>query len=110
MSETMTKTETPTLYDELTELHSAYTVAINHALDAGDTAAAEELAKGYDDDAWELVAAREGKTHLLRELRSTRRKAPGSRLARWLDDYTRWAFNPQPPLVPAARERVAAAR
>jgi len=95
----MTTTTTPRLYDELTELHSAYAVAINHALEAGDTVAAEELARGYDDDAWELVAAREGKTHLLRELRRPHRETSGNRLARWLDSYTRWAFNPQPPLV-----------
>ena len=106
MDTTRTK---PTLYDELTELHTAYVTAINHALEAGDTAAAEQLAASYDDDAWELVAAREGKTHLLRQLRRPGRDARTKRWARWFDDYTRWAFNPQPPLAPARSERVPAA-
>lgn len=101
---------TTRLYDELTELHTAYATAINHALQDDDVAAAEELAKSYDDDAWELVAKREGRTHQLKQLRRPAYDTPLRRMVRWLDDYTRWAFNPQAPLDPRNRERVTSAR
>ncbi|WP_148575225.1 hypothetical protein [Nocardioides caldifontis] len=106
----MTHETTTRLYDELTELHAAYATAINHALEDNDVTAAEELAKAYDDDAWELVAKREGRTHQLRQLRRPAYDTPLRRLVRWLDDYTRWAFNPQPPLDPRSGERVPAGR
>ena len=105
----MTQNTTPRLYDELTELHGAYATAINHALEADDVAAADELAKAYDDDAWELVAKREGRTHQLKRLRRPTYDTPLRRMVRWVDDYTRWAFNAQPPLDNRTRERVPAA-
>ena len=92
-----------TLSGELADLHAAYAYSINVAVEVGDLAAADDLAQGYDDEAWELVAAWEGKTHLLRELRRPARETTFRRFVRHLDDYTRWAFNPQPPLTPGAR-------
>jgi hypothetical protein len=53
------------LYDELTELHEAYVVAINEAVADGELHRADELAANYDRDSVELVAKREGLTHLL---------------------------------------------
>ena len=101
---------TQRLYDELTELHAAYAAAINHALEDDDVAAAEQLAQAYDDDAWELVAKREGRTHQLKELRRPAYDTPLRRMVRWLDDYTRWAFNPQAPLDPRSRKRAHSVR
>ena len=107
---TQTATTQTRLYDELTELHAAYATAINHALEADDATAAQELARAYDDDAWELVAKREGRTHELKRLRRPEYDTPLRRMVRWVDDYTRWAFNPQPALDPRGRERVPAGR
>lgn len=94
-----------TLSDELDDLHATYAYSINVALEVGDLAAADDLAHGYDDEAWELVAAWEGKTHLLRELRRPARESALRRAVRHVDEYTRWAFNPQPPLTAAGRAR-----
>jgi hypothetical protein len=54
-----------TLLEDLDELHASYVEAINLAVDEDDLARAEELAVAYDDDAIQMVAEREGKTHLL---------------------------------------------
>jgi hypothetical protein len=70
---------TRTLVQELDELHAGYVAAINSAIDADDVALAEELAVGYDDAAIQLMAEREGKTHLLP---LQRRNVPDSRLRR----------------------------
>lgn len=55
----------PTLRQELDQLHDEYVVAVNQAIADGALDRAEELAAAYDDDAVELVADREGLTHLL---------------------------------------------
>lgn len=68
---------TPTLVQELDELHAAYVAAINHAIEANDLDLADELATDYDTDAINLMAEREGKTHLLP---LKRRAMPDSRL------------------------------
>jgi hypothetical protein len=57
-----------TLSDELNDLHAAYAAAVNRAAEVDDLVAAAALAAAYDDEAWELVAAWEDKTHLLRQL------------------------------------------
>ncbi len=54
-----------TLRQELDNLHAEYVVAINQAIADGALARAEQLAADYDQDAVELVADREGLTHLL---------------------------------------------
>lgn len=54
-----------TLVEELNDLHAAYVALINLAIEQDDFARAEELAAAYDDDAIQLMAEREGKTHLL---------------------------------------------
>ncbi len=53
------------LIDELNDLHDTYVHAINAAVADGDHTGAERLAEAYDDDAIQLIAEREGKTHLL---------------------------------------------
>jgi hypothetical protein len=55
----------PTLRQELDQLHDEYVVAVNQAIADGAFDRAEELAAAYDNDAVELVADREGLTHLL---------------------------------------------
>jgi hypothetical protein len=74
----------PTLSDELNDLHAAYAAAIHRAVEVDDLAAADELAEAYDDEAWELVAAWEGKTHLLRTLRRPTYDTPLRELVRQL--------------------------
>jgi hypothetical protein len=69
-----------TLVEDLDLLHAQYVALINHAIDADDTAAADELAVAYDDDAIRMMAEREGKTHLLPLVRRT--TAVDSRLRR----------------------------
>lgn len=56
---------TPRLIDDLNDLHTRYVRAINSAVESGDESAVQELAAGYDAEATWMVAAREGKTHLL---------------------------------------------
>jgi len=73
---------TRTLIDELNDLHDAYAQAVNLAADSGDLAAAEELAKAYDEEAWQLVAEWEGKTHLLPRLRRPSYDTPLRRVVR----------------------------
>ena len=53
------------LIDELDTLHASYVRAINVAVADDDLARAERLAEEYDHDAIQLIAEREGKTHLL---------------------------------------------
>jgi hypothetical protein len=53
------------LVDELTTMHASYVAAINAAVAHDNYASAEQLARDYDDEAIQLIAAREGKTHLL---------------------------------------------
>ena len=53
------------LIDELNTLHASYVHAINVAVADDDLARAERLAEEYDRDAIQLIAEREGKTHLL---------------------------------------------
>jgi hypothetical protein len=68
-----------TLIQDLDALHATYVVAVNEAIEADDLATAEELALGYEDDAIQLMAEREGLTHLLP---LQRRRPADSRLRR----------------------------
>ena len=58
------------LIDELDELYDSYVRAINAAVADDDLERAERLGAAYDADALQLVAEREGKTHLLPQLRA----------------------------------------
>jgi hypothetical protein len=53
------------LIDELNELHDDYAMKIEAAIGRDDLETAEQLAQGYEDDAIQLMAEREGLTHLL---------------------------------------------
>lgn len=53
------------LIDELNELHDYYARQINEAVERDDLASAESLAQAYEADAVQLMAEREGLTHLL---------------------------------------------
>jgi hypothetical protein len=61
-----------TLVEELNDLHASYVEAVNFAVAEDDLGRAEELAADYDNEAIQLIAVREGKTHLL----PIRRPAP----------------------------------
>jgi hypothetical protein len=68
-----------TLIEELDALHATYVAAVNEAIESDDLARAETLALGYEDDAIQLMAEREGLTHLLP---LQRRRPADSRLRR----------------------------
>jgi len=70
----------PTLRQELDQLHDEYVVAVNQAIADGALDRAEELAAAYDNDAVELVADREGLTHLLPIRQPVRPESPLRRL------------------------------
>ena len=53
------------LIDELNDLHDYYATKIEAAVGRDDIAAAESLAQAYETDAVQLMAEREGLTHLL---------------------------------------------
>jgi hypothetical protein len=53
------------LIDDLNTLHDGYVDAVNRAVASGDLDRADRLAAEYDEEAIELVAVHEGKTHLL---------------------------------------------
>ena len=53
------------LIDELNDLHAVYVDAVNTAVGHDDLAQVDRLAHEYDNAATQLVAEREGKTHLL---------------------------------------------
>ena len=53
------------LIDELNELHDFYARQINEAVERDDLASADTLAQSYETDAVQLMAEREGLTHLL---------------------------------------------
>ena len=53
------------LIDELNELHDYYASKIETAVGRDELAAAASLAQAYEDDAVQLMAEREGLTHLL---------------------------------------------
>lgn len=71
----------PTLLEELNDLHARYVVAVNSAVETNDYARAEALAAMYEDDAIQLMAVREGKTHLLP---LKRQKSPDTSLRRMI--------------------------
>jgi len=73
-----------TLLEDLNDLHAAYVEAINMAVAEDDYAGAEQLAAEYDAEAIQLMAEREGKTHLLPLPRRTRLDTPLRRLVRLL--------------------------
>ena len=68
------------LVDELNVLHDSYVTAINVAVEQNDMTRAEQLAQAYDDEAIQLIAEREGKTHLLPITRPRRVETPLRRL------------------------------
>jgi hypothetical protein len=53
------------LIDDLNVLHDGYVEAINLAVAADDLDRADRLAEEYDEEAIQMVAVHEGKTHLL---------------------------------------------
>lgn len=53
------------LIDELNELHDYYATKINEAVGHDDLVSADQLAQAYETDAVQLMAEREGLTHLL---------------------------------------------
>ena len=67
------------LIQDLDAMHATYVVAVNEAVEADDLARAESLALAYEDDAIQLMAEREGLTHLLP---LQRRRPADSRLRR----------------------------
>ena len=69
------------LIDELNVMHGSYVTAINGAVEQNDLARAEQLAVSYDEEAIALIAAREGKTHLLPISRPASVETP---LRRWV--------------------------
>ena len=71
---------TPRLIDELNALHTRYAEAIDRAVAEDNYPQAEALAVAYDDDAVQMVAEREGKTHLLPLFRPTTPDTPLRRL------------------------------
>lgn len=74
-----------TLLEELNELHDSYVEAVNLAIADNHPARADELATAYDDDAIQLVAEREGKTHLLPIRRPAGYDTPLRRLVKRLN-------------------------
>jgi hypothetical protein len=72
------------LIDELNDLHASYVHAINVAVADDDLTRAERLAEEYDHDAIQLIAEREGKTHLLPIRRPEPADSPLRRLVRGL--------------------------
>jgi hypothetical protein len=60
------------LVDEIDALHARYAEAVNLAVAEDDLARAEQLAADYDTEVTELVAEREGLTHLLPQLAAQR--------------------------------------
>jgi hypothetical protein len=70
----------PRLIDELNELHTHYAEAIERAVAEDNYPKAEGLAAAYDLDAVQLVAEREGKTHLLPLFRTATPDTPLRRL------------------------------
>jgi hypothetical protein len=73
-----------TLLEDLNDLHASYVEAINMAVGADDYARAHQLAADYDTEAIQLMAEREGKTHLLPLRRRSAPETPLRRLARRL--------------------------
>jgi hypothetical protein len=73
-----------TLVEELNALHAAYVDLVNNAIEEGDAGRAEQLAAAYDTEAIELIAEREGKTHLLPLRRPVSYDTPLRRLAQRL--------------------------
>jgi hypothetical protein len=72
------------LIDELNDLHDAYARSIEGAVARDDIALAEQLAQSYEDDAIQLMAEREGLTHLLPLQRTVPHESSLHRLARRL--------------------------
>jgi len=78
------------LIDDLNVLHDHYVEAVNNAVAIDDLDRAQQLAADYDSDAIQLIAEREGRTHLLpisrptsvdSGLRALIRRLTGSRAA-----------------------------
>jgi hypothetical protein len=76
--------EPRSLVQDLNDLHASYVTAVNEAIADDDTARADRLAAEYDAEAIQLIAEREGKTHLLPINRPTEPDTPLRRLVRRL--------------------------
>ena len=76
------------LIDELNELHDSYASKVEAAIGRDDIDTAEQLAQSYEDDAIQLMAEREGLTHLLPLQRPVRQESSLHRLARRLRPST----------------------
>ncbi|HEV2798071.1 MAG TPA: hypothetical protein VGV65_10670 [Nocardioides sp.] len=76
------------LIDELNELHDSYASKVEAAIGRDDIDTAEQLAQAYEDDAIQLMAEREGLTHLLPLQRPVRHESSLHRLARRLRPST----------------------
>ena len=72
------------LIDELNELHDTYATKVEAAIGRDDVATAEQLAQAYEDEAIQLMAEREGLTHLLPLQRTVRHESSLHRLVRRL--------------------------
>jgi hypothetical protein len=72
------------LIDELNELHDTYATKVEAAIGRDDVDTAEQLAQAYEDDAIQLMAEREGLTHLLPLQRTVRPESSLHRLVRRL--------------------------
>ena len=72
------------LIDELNRLHDDYASKVEAAIGRDDLETAEQLAQGYEDDAIQLMAEREGLTHLLPLQRAVPHESSLHRLARRL--------------------------
>jgi len=68
------------LVQDLNDLHASYVTAINLAVAEDDIVRADRLAADYDRDAIQMIAEREGKTHLLPISRPRRVETPLRRL------------------------------
>ena len=72
------------LIDELNALHDSFARSIEAAVARDDVTLAEQLAQSYEDDAIQLMAEREGLTHLLPLQRPVRHEGSLHRLVRRL--------------------------
>lgn len=72
------------LIDELNQLHDDYATKVEAAIGRDDLATAEQLAQAYEDDAIQLMAEREGLTHLLPLKRTGQQESSLHRLTRRL--------------------------
>ena len=95
---------TPRLIDELDQLHAHYAEAIDRAIAEDHYLKAEALAAAYERDAVQLIAEREGKTHLLPLFRAATPDTPLRRLIHRVDRFAR-GLSPEGLAVRPGRRR-----